>query len=78
MENNRFLLMLLLPFFGLISIWPAALVNIHPEEPRALFDLENQLWLLTVSEELYTGIIVSLFIIGFYGYYWLKLARVKQ
>lgn len=56
---------------GLIYAWPISQVNIHPEVTRLSFDADAQRWLLTLSEELSTGIAVSFLITLVYGFYWL-------
>lgn len=55
---------------GLIYLWPISGVNIHPEETSLAFDSDSQKWLLTLSEELSTGMVVSFSISLVYGFYW--------
>ncbi|WP_347985997.1 hypothetical protein [Methylomonas sp. AM2-LC] len=69
MNNRTKVYETVLLLVGLIYAWPKSQVNIHPEETSLSFDADTHSWLLTISEELSSGIIVSLLICLVYAYY---------
>ncbi|CAD6882204.1 hypothetical protein [Methylomonas albis] len=57
---------------GLIYAWPKSKLSVHPEPTRLTFDTDSQSWLLTLNEELSSGIVVCFLITLVYGFYWLS------
>jgi hypothetical protein len=69
-ETNVYAVLMLL--LGLIYAWPISQVNIHPEITRLSFNTDTQSWLLTLSEELCSGVVISFLIVLVYGFYYFK------
>jgi hypothetical protein len=72
MERRTSVYVILMLLTGLIYAWPITKISVHPEQTRLSFDTDTQSWLLTLNEELASGIVVCLLITLVYSFYWFR------